>query len=82
MRSIPSRLPPIANIILTPDIFERERLIVTRSRYLTIEGKLQNQDGVVHVKAQRIVPFNIAGARSIPQLSLSPNYHHSLMRSE
>jgi error-prone DNA polymerase len=44
----------IANVILTPDIFEENRLIITRSRFLLIEGKLQNQDGVIHVKAQRI----------------------------
>jgi error-prone DNA polymerase len=56
----------IANIILTPDIFERDRLIVTRSRYLTIAGKLQKQDGVTHVKAQQIAPLdmNIAGLHS------------------
>jgi len=27
-----------------------------------IEGPLQNQDGVVHVKAQRIVPLDITSA--------------------
>jgi error-prone DNA polymerase len=52
----------IANIILTPDVFEQNRLVVTRSRFLSIEGKLQNQDGVVHVKAQRITPIEITSA--------------------
>ena len=47
----------IANIILTPDVFEQNRLIVTRTRFLIIEGKLQNQDGVVHVKAQTLTPL-------------------------
>jgi error-prone DNA polymerase len=47
----------IANIILTPDIFEQNRLTVTRSRYLTIQGKLQNQDGVIHVKGEHIEPM-------------------------
>jgi error-prone DNA polymerase len=47
----------IANIILTPDFFERERLVVTRSRFLGIAGRLQNQDGVVHVKAERVTPL-------------------------
>jgi error-prone DNA polymerase len=49
----------IANVILTPDVFERNRLVVTRSRFLKIEGKLQNQEGVVHVKAQRITQLDI-----------------------
>jgi error-prone DNA polymerase len=44
----------IANIILTPDVFDRERIAVTRSRFLFIEGPLQNQDGVIHVKASRL----------------------------
>ena len=47
----------IANIILTPDIFEQNRLIVTRSRFLAIVGKLQNQEGVIHVMAERIEPL-------------------------
>jgi error-prone DNA polymerase len=43
----------IANIIIAPDVFEANRIIVTRTRFLIISGKLQNQDGVVHVKAHR-----------------------------
>ena len=44
----------IANVIVTPDLYDRERLTVTRSKFLLVEGKLQNQDGVVHVKASRL----------------------------
>jgi len=53
----------IANVILTPDVFERDRIVVTRSRFLRIEGPLQNQDGVIHVKAQRIAPLDITSAK-------------------
>ena len=52
----------IANIILTPDVFERDRMIVTRNRFLLIEGLLQVQDGVIHVKAQQIRPLHITSA--------------------
>jgi len=52
----------IANIILTPDTFERDRMIVTRNRFLLIEGLLQVQDSVIHVKAQQIHPLNITSA--------------------
>ena len=52
----------IANVIITPDIFERDRIVVTRSRFLRIEGPLQNQDGVIHVKAQHIAPLDITSA--------------------
>jgi error-prone DNA polymerase len=41
----------IANVIITPDLFERERLLVTGSKFILVEGTLQNQDGVIHIKA-------------------------------
>ena len=41
----------IANVIVTPDLYERERLVVTRAKFIFAEGPLQNQDGVIHVKA-------------------------------
>jgi error-prone DNA polymerase len=44
----------IANVIVTPDLYKRERLLVTRSKFLLVEGTLQNQDGVIHVKAMRL----------------------------
>ena len=52
----------IANIIITPDVFEANRLVVTRSRILRIDGQLQLQDGVIHVKARVIVPLDISRA--------------------
>ena len=52
----------IANVILTPDIFERDRIVVTRSRFLRVKGTVQNQAGVIHVKAERIEPLEIRGA--------------------
>jgi error-prone DNA polymerase len=44
----------ISNVIVSPDLYERERLIVTRSKFILAEGPLQNQDGVIHVKAVRL----------------------------
>ena len=44
----------IANVIVTPDLYERERLVVTRAKFILAEGPLQNQDGVIHVKASRL----------------------------
>jgi error-prone DNA polymerase len=51
----------IANVIVTPDVYERNRLVVTRSKFLLVEGALQNQDGVIHVKAARLTPLAHAG---------------------
>jgi DNA polymerase III alpha subunit len=51
----------IANVIVTPDVYERNRLLVTCSKFLMVEGLLQNQDGVVHVKAAKLatIPVNV-----------------------
>ena len=49
----------IANIIVHPELYERERVVVTRGRFLFIEGKLQNEDGVVHVRADAVRVFEM-----------------------
>jgi error-prone DNA polymerase len=51
----------IANVIVTPDLYESDRLTVTRSKFLLVEGVLQNQDGVVHVKATQLVSLSSEG---------------------
>jgi error-prone DNA polymerase len=48
----------IANIIVTPDLYDRNRLLVTRSKFLMVEGSLQNQDDVIHVKAVRLAALS------------------------
>jgi error-prone DNA polymerase len=35
-------------------------MVVTRSKFILVEGALQNQDGVIHVKAKRIRPLEFA----------------------
>jgi error-prone DNA polymerase len=57
----------IANVIVTPDLFERERIVVTRSKFILAEGPLQNQDGVIHVKATHL--------RTLSDLSLEVRSH-------
>lgn len=44
----------IANVIVTPDLYNRNRLLVSRTKFLMVEGLLQNQDDVIHVKAVRL----------------------------
>lgn len=46
-----------ANAIVTPQIFERHRLLISEESFLIIEGVVQNVDRVIHVKAQRILPL-------------------------
>jgi len=56
----------VTNIIITPQLFERHRLVVVDHPFLLIEGTLQNQDNVVSVKAKNIKPlsFKVAAAAS------------------
>jgi error-prone DNA polymerase len=44
----------IANIIVRPDLFDRERMAIASEPFLLVEGTLQNQDGVSAVKADRV----------------------------
>jgi error-prone DNA polymerase len=48
----------IANVIVTPDLYDRNRPVVTRSKFLLVEGMLQNQDNVIHVKATRLAALS------------------------
>ena len=50
----------ISNIIIHPDLYEQERVLVSTGKFLLIEGKLQNEDTVVHVKAQRVAPLAVS----------------------
>jgi error-prone DNA polymerase len=50
----------IANVIVTPDLYDRDRLVVTRSKFLLVEGALQNQDNVIHVKATQLTALSDA----------------------
>ncbi|HVU35746.1 MAG TPA: error-prone DNA polymerase [Opitutaceae bacterium] len=47
----------IANAVVTPPVFERNRLVITQEPALKISGRLQNDSGVIHVKAERIEPL-------------------------
>src|SRR5262249_16137312 len=49
----------IANIIVTPQLFETNRLALVNYPFLIIEGVLQHQDNVVSVKARRVEPLQI-----------------------
>jgi len=49
----------IANVIVTPDVFERVRPVMVGEPFLLIEGTLQRQDGVVSVRAERMAPLTV-----------------------
>ena len=49
----------ISNIIVTPQLFETNRLTLVNYPFLIIEGILQHQDNVISVKARRIEPLQM-----------------------
>ncbi len=54
----------VANAIITPDLFHRNRLLLASERFLAIEGILQNQDNVISIKAERVQPLFVTKAET------------------
>jgi error-prone DNA polymerase len=50
----------ISNAIVTPAVYEQYRRVVTYGKFLIIEGKLQNQENVISVKADRVCLLEIS----------------------
>jgi len=44
----------IANIIVRPDLFARDRLVIVEEPFLIVEGLLQNLEGVTSVRAESV----------------------------
>jgi error-prone DNA polymerase len=44
----------VSNAIVTPDLFEERRLVITEEPFLLIEGEVQNSENVVLIKARKI----------------------------
>jgi error-prone DNA polymerase len=51
----------IANIIITPDVFAANKRTILDESYLIVAGALQNQDGAVSIKADRIDALRQSG---------------------
>jgi OB-fold nucleic acid binding domain len=44
----------IANIIVRPDLFARDRLVIVEEPFLLVDGVLQSQDGVTSIRAEQV----------------------------
>jgi error-prone DNA polymerase len=55
----------VSNAIVNPDLFQQNRLLLGTEQFLLIEGILQNQDGVISVKALRVAPIKITSAHTV-----------------
>jgi error-prone DNA polymerase len=54
----------ICNIIVSPDLFDRQRVDVVTQQFLIIHGTLQTLDGVISIKAQQVRPLAALSAPS------------------
>ena len=54
----------ISNAIITPQIFQRDHVVIVHQQFLLIEGRLQNQDNVISVKVERIRPLSLTRAET------------------
>jgi error-prone DNA polymerase len=48
----------ISNVIIRPDLFDKQRQVVVRQPFLLVDGVLQHQDGVLSVRAERVEGFS------------------------
>ncbi|MFZ1129963.1 MAG: error-prone DNA polymerase [Terriglobales bacterium] len=54
----------IANAIVAPDLLQKNRVLLISERFLMIEGILQNQDDVIHIRAEKVSPLRITQAET------------------
>ncbi len=54
----------IANAIVTPQLFHQDHNVVVHHPFLLIEGRLQNLDNVISIKAERIEPLAVSRAET------------------
>jgi error-prone DNA polymerase len=54
----------VSNAIVTPDLFQQNRLALATEPFLLVEGILQNQDGVISVKAANVFPLHLTRAQT------------------
>ena len=55
----------IANVIVRPDLYEKNRMIINRDQFLGVEGFLQNQDNVTSIQAARVLPIAIGPVQTL-----------------
>jgi len=55
----------IANAIVAPDLLHKNRALLISERFLMIEGILQNQDNVIHIRAEKVSPLRVTRAETV-----------------
>jgi error-prone DNA polymerase len=61
----------ISNVVVMPDVFERQRLDILSNAWILVEGQMQNVDNVIHILAQRVR----AMPRALEISAISHDFH-------
>ncbi|MGH9642846.1 MAG: DNA polymerase III subunit alpha [Terriglobales bacterium] len=51
-----------SRVIISPDFYDQNRMVVLKERFVIVSGIVQNQDNIVHLKARSIQPLSISAA--------------------
>jgi error-prone DNA polymerase len=51
----------IFNVIVTKEFFERNRSAISNAKFISVEGPLQNEGDMIHIRASRIRALPIRG---------------------
>jgi error-prone DNA polymerase len=51
-----------SRVIISPDFYDENRIVVLNERFVLVSGVVQNQDNVVHLKARRIESMFVSAA--------------------
>ena len=55
----------ITNAIFAPDLLQKNRVLLISERFLMVEGILQNQDNVIHIRAEKVSPLRVTRAETV-----------------
>ena len=53
----------ISNVIITPNLYNNQRILFHQENFLLIEGTLQNQERVISIKAEVVHPLQVTTAK-------------------
>jgi error-prone DNA polymerase len=51
-----------SRVIISPDFYDQNRMVVLHERFVLVSGIVQNQDNIIHLKARSIQPLSISAA--------------------
>ena len=54
----------ISDVIITPNLYNNQRILFHQEKFLLIEGTLQNQERVISIKAEVVHPLQVTTAKT------------------